>query len=190
MGAAGKIVSVFGSSRPAPEDAEYTLAYDVGRELANAGFVVCNGGYGGTMEASARGARECPSSDLPANGRTVGVVANAFGGRSANRWIDRIITVDTLVDRLLKLVSLGDAYVVLRGGTGTMLEFAAVWEFMNKNMMQEKPIIVLGTFWDDVIKTLSSELELEGLARCAHYVTAVRTPGECAAALRSRLIER
>jgi hypothetical protein len=181
---------VFGSSRPVPDDPEYRLAHDVGRELAAAGFVVCNGGYGGMMEASARGAKEAPSSPVEPGRRTIGVIASAFAGRSANRWIDRVIVVDSMVDRLLKLISLGDAYVVLKGGTGTLLEFAAVWEFMNKRVMQEKPIVIVGPFWDGVVKTLRDELAWEGLTECTKYVTVTATPAECARVLRSRFSDR
>ena len=183
----GKIVSLFGSSRPVAEDPEYALAREVGRELADAGFVVCNGGYGGVMEASARGAREAVSSPLDPGNRTIGVIARAFAGRSANRWIDRSITVDSMVDRLLKLISLGDAYVVLKGGTGTLLEFAAVWEFMNKKVMQQRPIVIVGSFWDGVVKTLADELTWEGLSECTSYVTVAGSPAECARVIRARL---
>jgi uncharacterized protein (TIGR00730 family) len=182
---AGNIVTVFGSSRPVAGDPAYRLAYEVGAELAGAGFTVCNGGYGGTMEGSARGARESKTSRVPPDQRTIGVIATGFGRRSANRWIDKIIKVDTMVERLLKLVSLGDAYVVLRGGTGTLLEFAAVWEFMNKTIMPEKPIVVVGPFWDSVLKTLREEAAWEGLGDCTRFVHVVHTPPECAAKVRA-----
>ena len=66
MEIARKIVTVFGSSRPGEGDEEYLLAYEVGKNLALNGFTVCNGGYAGIMEASARGAKE-------AGGKTIGV---------------------------------------------------------------------------------------------------------------------
>jgi len=134
-----KVVTVFGSSRPAPNDPEYRQAYELGAALAHAGFAVCNGGFGGTMEASARGARE-------AGGHTIGVITTAFGKRSANRWIEEVIEQESLLARMMKLIELGDAYVVLKGGTGTLLELSAVWELMNKGLMSEKPICILGGF--------------------------------------------
>jgi len=82
------------------------------------------------MEASARGAKE-------AGGKTIGVTFN-IKGRAANSWIDEQIHVPALIDRMMKLVELGDAYVVLKGGTGTLLELAAVWEFINKGLLAEK----------------------------------------------------
>jgi uncharacterized protein (TIGR00730 family) len=155
-------------------------AYHLGGALAKAGFTVCNGGYGGIMEASARGAKD-------AGGQTIGVVTKAFGRGAANKWIDRVVEVDTLVERLQKLISIGDAYVVLKGGTGTLLELAAVWEFMNKGMIDRKPVVVIGGFWNDVVKTLKEELTWEGLADCTRFVSIVDTPTECTELLKHTL---
>jgi len=51
-----KIVTIFGSSKPVEGELPYTQAYEIGRGLASGGWTICNGGYGGTMEASAKGA--------------------------------------------------------------------------------------------------------------------------------------
>ena len=171
------VVTVFGSSRPKPGEPEYILAYDLGRELAHAGLVVCNGGYAGVMEASARGAKL-------GGGKTVGIICSAFPGKSANQWIDIVHSERTLIDRMMKLIATGEAYVVLKGGTGTLLELAAVWEIMNKGLMPERPILTLGDFWNGVVETLKDELAWEGLQDCRRFVTPVATPQDCVQTLR------
>jgi uncharacterized protein (TIGR00725 family) len=173
------IITIFGSARPVEGDESYAEAYAVGKALASAGFVVCNGGYAGTMEASARGAKE-------SGGKTIGVVSEFFNTET-NRWIDKTIVVKSLVDRLMELISLADGYVVLKGGTGTLLEFASVWEFMNKSVIEEKPIIVLGKFWDRVIQTLNEELLFEGKGSCTKYISTTSSAEEVANALKQRL---
>lgn len=175
-----RIVSVFGSARAQKDSPEYKQAYQLGIELAAVGFAVCNGGYGGTMEASARGAKD-------AGGSTVGVTCLAFHGRTANSWIDENIPTNSLMERLQKLVTLGDAYVVLKGGTGTLLELAAVWEMMNKSLIAPKPLIVLGDFWNDVVKTVRDELRDEGVMQAGELVMRAETPQQCAALLRQIL---
>ncbi len=50
-----KIV-VFGSSTCLPDSAQYREAEELGRGLAESGFGVVTGGYGGTMEAVSKGA--------------------------------------------------------------------------------------------------------------------------------------
>jgi uncharacterized protein (TIGR00725 family) len=154
---------------------QYTIAYEVGAALAHAGYIVCNGGYGGTMEASAIGAKN-------AGGATIGIVTDYFS-RVPNTWIDTTITLPTMIDRLMDLVNRADGYVVLEGGTGTLLELACVWELMNKSVIREKPIVVVGDFWDGVIETLKNELVFEGLENCTRYVTRVNTAKECVGVL-------
>lgn len=174
------IITLFGSSRPTEGDPLYQLAYDLGKRCAQAGWTVCNGGYGGIMEASARGAKE-------AGGSTIGVTVSAFS-RRANNWIDKEIQMPTLNERLMKLVELGDAYVILKGGTGTLLELAYVWEFTNKGLMRKKPIVVVGQFWNGVIHTLREELIWEGLGDCTTLIKQVETPEECFQYLQSVLL--
>jgi hypothetical protein len=177
-----RVVTIFGSSRPREGEPEYFLAYDVGKELATAGFTVCNGGYGGIMQASARGAKN-------AGGKTIGVITEALGMTKPNEWIDEAITTKTLVDRMMELISRGEAYVILKGGTGTLLELAAVWEFMNKSLMRDRPIVVVGGFWNRVIDTLREELAWEGLDNCTKYVTIVDSPATCASYIKRKLSE-
>jgi predicted Rossmann-fold nucleotide-binding protein len=52
-----KTITIFGTGRAREGDSAYSLAYEVGRVLAEAGFVIANGGYGGTMVAAALPAR-------------------------------------------------------------------------------------------------------------------------------------
>jgi uncharacterized protein (TIGR00730 family) len=139
-----QIVTVFGSSRPKPQDAQYAAARALGAALAEKGCVVCSGGYAGVMEAVSRGAKE-------AGGRTLAVTAESFSSR-ANPWIDEEIRVDTWQERLFELIARGQGYVACAGGTGTLVELAVVWEMLNKGVMRKKPMVVLGKFWQPVIE--------------------------------------
>jgi uncharacterized protein (TIGR00725 family) len=139
------IVTVFGSSRPRENDAEYGEARLLGRLLAEKGFAVCSGGYGGTMEAVSRGAKD-------AGGKTYGVTADAFAAAKANAWVDVEVRVATWQERLFELIRLADAFVVCKGGTGTLAELAVVWEMMNKSVMAAKPLVALGEFWQPIIE--------------------------------------
>ena len=165
------IVTVFGSSHPSEGDQEYQFAYDLGKRLATEGFTLCNGGYGGTMEATARGTHEC-------GGTTIGIIAEQFG-RTANQYIDRIITVKTHIERLLKLIEMGDAYVVFRGITGTLAELAVAWEYTAKGFIKQKPILLMGDFWKPIVDTISPEFRREGLPQMAEYLTIVQSIDEC-----------
>ncbi len=176
------IITLFGSSRLRPGEPEYETAYEIGSLLARAGYTLCNGGYGGTMEASARGAKD-------AGGKTIGVLTEFFG-RKANDFIGKTIVMKTHTDRLLKLVELGEAFIVLRGSTGTLLELATVWEYLNKGILADKPVIILGEFWAKVVETLKHELEWEGRANATRYITMVKSPSDCMAILHKHFAGR
>lgn len=143
-GMSARIVTVFGSSRPREGDADYEEARALGRALGERGLVVCSGGYGGVMEGVSRGAKE-------AGGRTLGITADFFKA-SVNRWVDEEIRVATWRDRLFELIRLGHGYVACKGGTGTLVELAVVWEMLNKAVIQGKPLAVLGDFWRPIVE--------------------------------------
>jgi len=146
-----KIVTIFGTARAKRGDLAFGLAERLGRVLAQAGFSIANGGYGGTMLASAKGASE-------AGGQIIGVTCSAFAGRGANGYVSREIVTETLQERLDTLIELGAGYVVLPGGTGTLLELAMVWELKNKGFLtREKPIIFVGAFWKPLTDLVGSD---------------------------------
>jgi uncharacterized protein (TIGR00725 family) len=141
------IISVFGSSRPRESDLEYVAARTLGRLLAEQAFAVCTGGYGGTMEAVSRGAKD-------AGGKTYGVTAEFFTTARANAWVDVEVRVKTWQERLFEIIRLADGFVVCKGGTGTLAELAVTWEMMNKSVMATKPCVALGDFWKPILKSI------------------------------------
>jgi uncharacterized protein (TIGR00725 family) len=187
-----KRVSIFGSSLPREGSSAYEDARRLGRLLAEAGLAICNGGYGGLMEASARGARE-------AGGHPVGITCTVWP-TSANRWIEEEIRTSSFLERLTTLIERGDAYVVLPGGTGTLAELSLVWEMMNKSTLSRtvggrKPLLVMVPYWKPVIECLNQEMTLGADAgppfdrrpRAMEIVTLVETAEQAARHLRSCL---
>lgn len=147
------IITVFGSSRPEAGMPAYETACELGRRIAEAGWTVCNGGYGGTMEASARGAAE-------AGGHTIGVTCSAVRTWPPNAYIRQEVPTFDLHARLNTLVRLARGYVVLPGGSGTLLELALVWELVAKGKLKHagepRPIILLGDHWLPVLEPVRS----------------------------------
>ena len=143
------IVTVFGSGKTPRADEAYRRAYAVGKTIAQLGLSLCNGGYGGTMEAGARGAVE-------AGGHTIGVTCTRLGRRRPNPFIRQEIPTFDLLSRLNTLVRLGRAYVVLPGGTGTLAELALVWELLGKALLKKhRPLLVFVDWWRPVLELMS-----------------------------------
>lgn len=165
------IVTIFGSSFPTESDAEYRIAYELGKKLSVDGYTVCNGGYGGIMEATARGSKE-------KGGNVIGVITKAFD-RTPNQYLDKIILTETHLERLQKLVELGDAYVFLPGGTGTLLELSYILEYISKGLIRPKPIIAIGDFWKPIIKTINKENKITKTPRIKKLISFVKNINEC-----------
>jgi uncharacterized protein (TIGR00730 family) len=149
-----KTVTIFGSSLPGEGTTAYADAMRLGKLLAGSGFAICNGGYGGLMEATARGARE-------AGGHTVGVTCAVWPFR-ANPWVAEEIRTKSFPERIMTLIERGDAYAVLPGGTGTLAELALAWEMMNKSSLSKtvggrRPLLVMTPYWQPVIDCLRQE---------------------------------
>jgi uncharacterized protein (TIGR00725 family) len=177
------MITVFGSSRPREGAAEYDEARVLGRALAKHGFAVCTGGYGGVMEAVSRGAKE-------AGGKTYGVTAEFFQAAKLNAWIDVEVRMKTWQERLFELIRLADGFVACKGGTGTLVELAVVWEMLNKSVIDGKPFAVLGDFWQPILDRVR-EVELGhpgpwGEAN-GPLVYVAATPGDAANHLTKRL---
>ena len=103
------VVAVFGSSAPVPDSEEYEEARRLGAELAEAGFVVATGGYGGTMAAVSQGA-------AGAGGHVIGVTSGhmeRYRPMPANEWVAEEIRFESQRDRLVHLVMNNDAMSAL-----------------------------------------------------------------------------
>lgn len=160
-----KTAAIFGTSKAEPGDEVFQLAYETGKYLAEAGFDIINGGYGGVMLASARAANLT-------GGKVTGVTCDAFGRSGPNQFITDRINTSCLDERLNALLENADAYIVLSGSTGTLLELAKIWELKNKRFLKaDKPIILIGDFWKPLIEIITAED-----ANSAKSLTIVETP--------------
>ena len=184
-----KTITVFGSSLPGEGSKAYIEAQRLGRLLAEAGYAICNGGYGGLMEATARGARE-------AGGHTIGITC-VIWPRSANSYIVEEVRTASFPLRLMTLIERGDAYIVLPGGTGTLAELALCWEMMNKGTLSKtvggrKPLLVMAPYWQPVIDCLRQEGQLNNgdpawVAAAMEIITLIQTPEQAVEELRKNL---
>jgi len=118
------------------------------------------------------------------------VTADFFKTAKLNPWIDLEVRVQTWEERLFELIRCADAFVACKGGTGTLVELAVVWEMLNKAVMPQKPFAVLGSFWEPVLDRVR-QVELghhapwgEANGRLV-YVAA--TPGDVASHLTTKL---
>jgi uncharacterized protein (TIGR00730 family) len=151
-------VSCLGFADAQPDDPLFKEAFEVGKALAEAGYTVANGGGPGVMRATSEGAKA-------AGGRVVGVtfypkdVAN-FEGRDENNPIDEEIKTDNYLERTLKLLEVGQSYVVFKGGTGTISELGMAWGLARLYLGHHKPLILYGKFWENIMAAFMANMRM------------------------------
>lgn len=119
-----------------------------------------------------------------AGGRVVGVVP-ARRLSDASELNDVKVPSNDLNDRKGIMQVLGDVYVVLPGGYGTLDEFASTFSYLNFTR-QHRPIIVLNTdgIYDPLIQQLTRMAALGLMAEAnLDLITEVRSVTELTAAL-------
>jgi uncharacterized protein (TIGR00730 family) len=138
-------VTIFGSARMQPTKQEYQQAVEVGKKIAEAGFMVITGAGGGIMQAGHEGAG--PEKSFGANIRLP-------WEQSANPIIredKKLVTFKYFFTRKLIFIRHSDAIVLFPGGFGTMDEGYEALTLMQTGKSQLMPLILIdrpgGTYW-------------------------------------------
>lgn len=153
-----KHISYFGFADTSKSDPLYNEAFECAKFLASKGLVTINGGGPGTMRAVSEGAKA-------AGGTTIGVTfypkdITNFEGRDPNNPIDQEVITQNYLERTLKLLELGDLYVIFAGGTGTISEFGMAWGLAKLYYGHHKPLILFGKFWKSIIDSFINNMRI------------------------------
>ena len=144
MSDTGPAVSVFGSTRVGPGQAEYLLAEKMGGMLARKGFSVITGGGPGVMEAANKGAQQ-------AGGISIGFNIELPLQQQPNSFIDRerLLTFQYFFVRKVMFLKYSQAFIVLPGGFGTMDEFFEAATLIQTQKSCRFPIILMDRgYWE------------------------------------------
>lgn len=172
------VISVFGSRHAREGERDYSEALELGRRLAQAGYVVMSGGYAGTMEAVSRGCKD-------AGGRTRGITMSIFDPAPANQWVDDEEKVLNFFIRLEKLIYDADAYIVLRGGIGTLTEVGLTWSLLQTKQIPRKPLVFIGEAWGKLLDSFRDACIIA--EQDYELVTLVRSPAQAVAHIQQNL---
>ena len=143
----GAIVGVIGAGRA--DDELTSLAYDVGVHLARAGCLLVNGGLGGVMEASSRGAAE-------AGGLTLGILPGASAA-GANPHVHVPVVTNMGHARNVIIAHTAQALIAVGGSHGTRSEVSI-------GLKLGRPVVSLRSFdFDPAIRVASSPEEAVAL---------------------------
>ncbi len=157
-----KRVAFFGDGEAKTKDGHFQGAMKVARLLAEKGYIIVNGGGPGVMKAATLGAKE--------GGGKVEVVVldkkrepgNYEGRDEVNvKMADKVIETRDYSERISKLIELADAFVIFKGGTGTISEIGMAWSAAKFDYGKHEPLIFFGKFWKKIIGDLIKVLKLE-----------------------------
>ncbi len=145
-----KNITFLGYADAKEVDDPYRAAFKVAALCAKEGYTVVNGAGPGIMKASTLGAHS-------AGGKAIGVTFYPgsdvlfFEGRDKSNEVDQLIVEKNYLERTLRLLALGQIYVIFNGGTGTISEFAMAWGLARLHFGHHKPLILYGDFWQEII---------------------------------------
>ena len=183
-------VSIFGSARIARESDTYRLTEQIARLLSDAGFSVVSGGGPGVMEAANKGAYQ-------GKGVSIGLNIQLPHEQQANPYQDISQTFRHFFARKYMFVKVASAYVVMRGGFGTVDELLEALTLIQTNKTPRIPIILVGHgFWDGLLDWFRDRLVGEGMINPEDMdlLTVIDEPGDVVAAIfkhyQSRGIDR
>jgi uncharacterized protein (TIGR00730 family) len=132
-------------------------ACEFGRWIGGNGHRLIYGGGGtGLMGAVA-------DSVLEAGGEVTGVMPHFLVEReAAHSALTRLITVDTMTERKAKMVELGDVFVALPGGPGTMEEISEVISLIRLRKLESIGILYSAAGYYRPLKDMFEQMVREG----------------------------
>ena len=171
IGKVGHAVTVYGSSRAVPGTPLWDIAEETGRRAAENGMTIYSGGYGGTMEAVSKGAREvidagkAPKELFATNVEVHGLLCpGQFPDRMlvGNKWLTQSTDANNMCHRIDLLTSRSRYFVVLPGTMGTMMELSSIWCLWYVHPTQhDRPIIfAFRDPWEQVCNDIAKGLKL------------------------------
>ena len=165
-------VAIFGSSRTKSDSGLYKAVEKLGKSIADEGWIVVTGGGPGTMEAANKGAvSTCTDSSKICS--TAEAIYLPFE-ESVNEYVQEYEKHESFYSRL-KTFAQCDAFIVTPGGIGTLLEMAMIYQLVQVQHMEKKPIICVGRMWRTLKQWIEEEMLDNGFLnneemKLTHYV--------------------
>src|ERR1041384_7965500 len=138
-------VSIFGSARSKPGDADYMAAQETAALLARAGYAVITGGGPGIMEAANHGAFE-------AGGLSIGCNIDLPFEQRPNAYQTKSLKFKYFFVRKMMFVKYSLAFIIFPGGFGTFDELFEALTLIQTKKIRNFPVVLFGTaYWSGLL---------------------------------------
>ena len=142
-------VTIFGSARVAQDHWAYVAVRELAAELSRLDCDIVTGGGPGLMEAANEGA--CLA-DPDRTRTSMGIRVALPFEQKVNAFVSQAYEHGTFFTRLHHFVLVSDAFVVVPGGIGTVLETMMVWQLLQVRKLHDTPLILAGKMYADLVE--------------------------------------
>jgi uncharacterized protein (TIGR00730 family) len=141
-------VTVFGSARVPKDHWVYQAVRDLAAELTRLGCDIVTGGGPGLMQAANEGVK---LADHDGSRQSVGIRVELPFEQDVNAFVTQAFEHRTFFTRLQQFVIMSDAFVVVPGGIGTVLETMMVWQLLQVRKLHNVPLILAGKMYAELV---------------------------------------
>ena len=152
-------VTIFGSARIKPGTPIYEDVKKLAAELVGLGCDILTGGGPGLMQAANEGAHSVDAAGL---NRSIGINVELPFEQKVNPFVSQAYGHRTFFSRLHHFMIASDAFVVVPGGIGTLLELAMAWQLLQVRKLYNTPLILVGKMWGDLVEWGRGNMLVEG----------------------------
>lgn len=139
-------VAIFGSARAGPGTFAYEEVKRASAAFTAMGCDIVTGGGPGLMQAANEGAASAGVS-----GRSMGIRVDLPFEQEVNPFVEQAFEHKTFFSRLQHFVIASDAFVVVPGGIGTVLEMMMIWQLLQVRHVENVPLLLVGKMWPGLV---------------------------------------
>jgi len=142
-------VTIFGSARIKPGTLAYNGVKELAANLVTMGCDIMSGGGPGLMQAANEGALSVAPDALH---RSVGIRVDLPFEQAVNPFVGQAHEHSTFFSRLHHFMIISDAFVVVPGGIGTLLEMSLAWQLLQVTKLYNTPLVLVGKMWPELVE--------------------------------------
>lgn len=146
------LVTIFGSARIKPGSESYQKVVELAERLTRLGdgrIGIVTGGGPGMMQAANEGVNNVLGRS---EDHSIGLRIDLDFETGVNEFVHKVYSHQDFFSRLHQFVILADAYIVVEGGIGSLLELALVWQLLQVRKLYHTPFILLAPMWKALVE--------------------------------------
>lgn len=142
------LVTIFGSARIKSGSEDYERVKKLSSNLTELGCGIITGGGPGLMQAANEGVAAIEGEG---SSKSIGIRVDLPFEQNANPFVGKVYNHKTFFSRLHHFMIMSDAFIVVPGGIGSLLELSMVWQLLQVRRLYGTPFILIGEMWEELV---------------------------------------